>query len=130
MEQKIQDVAEYLDLNANKSYCYVWGKKDEDLDKSDPKGGIYKHFDSWETNQKRCPLYLAYIHKVDQRWPKIEEEWVDFMHILLVYSKIRDFINKHGFDKIKKISEKFAYFKEHGYNTDEAMTANLSLIIR
>ena len=119
-----------LDLAANKSFCYVWGKKEEEWDKSDPKGGIQSHYEEWETNTNRCPVYLNYIHKIDQRWPETEDEWVDFMHILLVYSEIRDFTNKHGFGKVKKISEKFTYFQENKVDIEEAMSTDLTLIKR
>ena len=97
--------------------------------KSDPKGNIYRHNDDWENNEMRCPMYFDRIHTIDARWSgKSREEWVLYFHQLLVYRNIKKLIEKYGIEKIRQLEKVFNSVAKHGYNLEEAMTLDLTLI--
>ena len=92
-------------------YCYVWAKSADEVDveggKSCTAKGVSrlkKHNEDWKTNEKRCPEYLSYIHKIDERWPDDREESVEYFHKLLTLSNLKEFI--------EKVSKYFMYFNQ------------------
>jgi hypothetical protein len=50
--------------------------------------------------------------------------------MLLTYKNIRDFLNKYGVDKFKELAAVFPTVGQHGYDLQEAMTADLTLLKR
>jgi hypothetical protein len=117
--------------NCKTVWCYFCGKSEKEADKADPNGNIYSHNTDWDTNPKRCPMYLYQIYKVDNRYvPTNDEPNKELFHKLLVYKNIRTFINKHGMDMFEKLAEIYPSVREHGYDLKEAMTIDLTLLIR
>ena len=96
----------------------------------DNTGSIFSHNEYWDINKNRCPIYLTMISDVDDRWPDDGDDtlWREFLHKLLVYSEIRKFIDKHGMDKYNELWEVFPCFKNHGYNLEDAMNIDLTII--
>ncbi|CAI2375473.1 unnamed protein product [Moneuplotes crassus] len=117
--------------NCNTVWCYFCGKKDSDLDKSDPKGNIYKHNEDWETNSKRCPMYLTQISAIDPRWSShSDQEAKDFFHKIRTYKKIKRFFKKYSHKKFYKLCKVFPMVSQHGYDLEEVFTIDLKLIKR
>jgi hypothetical protein len=117
--------------NCKAVWCYFWGISDKEVDKADPKKNIYSHNDAWQTNPKRCPMYLYQIYEVDNRYVKTSDQPnKEFFHKLLMYTKIRAFLNEHGMDKFEKMAEIYPSVREHGYDLKEAMTIDLTLLKR
>ncbi|CAI2365630.1 unnamed protein product [Moneuplotes crassus] len=113
------------------NWCYVCGKKEDDLDKLDPNEGIHSHNEDWDTNPKRCPMFLMQIGDLDQRWdPDDDDANVEFLHKLLTYQAIRDFFKKYTTEEFEKLCEVFSSVKNHGYNLKEAKTMDITLIKR
>ena len=74
-------------------------------------------------------MYLHNIEEVDARWSdKSREEWVLYFHQLLVYRNIKKLIEKHGIKKLRKLEEVFDSVANHGYNLEEAMTLDLTIV--
>ena len=61
-------------------WCYICGLEEKKLDKSDPKGDIYRHNEDWDTNPKRCPMYFNEIHDIDASWPEDDEDCIILFH--------------------------------------------------
>ena len=54
-------------------WCYVCGLAVDACDKAPPREGrdendLYLHNRNWETNYRRCPMYLTQILEVDLNW--------------------------------------------------------------
>ena len=85
----------------NAVYWYVW---EQSADKVDVEGGescteegisrLFEHNEDWETNEKRCPLWLERIQQIDKRWPDDAEESWNYFHKLLTISNLKEFIKK------------------------------------
>lgn len=76
-------------------------------------------------------MYLTLIHEVDNRYnSESDQSNKIFFHKLLTYKNIRKFMNKHGIDKFNELAAVFPTVGQHGYDLDEAMTADLTLLKR
>ena len=112
-------------------WCYFCGKKESDLDKSNPSGNIFSHNDDWETNSKRCPLFLREIGQIDDRWSTTSDlKAKQFFHKILTYKEINKFFKKYSEKKFKKACKVFPTMAHHGYDLEEAKTMDLELIKR
>lgn len=117
--------------NCNSVWWYLWGKENKDLDKSDSNGTIFSHNDGWKTNSKRCPLYLKGLGEIDDRYSKTDDTYnKTLFHKLLTYTEIRKFMKKHGNEKYLELCEVFPSIAQNGYDMEEAMTMDLTLIKR
>ena len=117
--------------NCHTAWCYLCGVSDDKLDKKDPSGNIYSHNEDWDSNEKRCPMYLTEVFQVDERWSKDDDqECKDFLHKLLIYTNIKEYIEKHGRAKYNELCEVFPTCGQHGYNIEEALNTDLTLIQR
>jgi len=119
-------------------WCYVCGLKLEDLDKADSFGGvpmaadnIFGHNEEWETNPRRCPMWLNTVHEVDGRWPRDDgDESVYFMHRLLTMQMLKDVIDEMGNDNFQALCDTFRVHETCGFDIDAVRNGNHQLIIR
>ncbi|CAI2375339.1 unnamed protein product [Moneuplotes crassus] len=117
--------------NCNTVWCYLCGKKEADLDKSDPNGNIFKHNDDWNTNSKRCPQYLYQIGQIDDRWSTASDSQAKaFFHKLLTYKSIRNFFKKYKTSEFKDLCSVFPQVANHGYDLYDVKTIDLTIIHR
>ncbi|CAI2374146.1 unnamed protein product [Moneuplotes crassus] len=119
----------------NTKWCYVCGLDENDCDKEgtqdDPnKLSIYRHNDNWSTNSKRCPMYLRCIIEIDSRYSESDEQCMEFLHKLLFYKEIRQFINKYSEEVLYDIFKTFPKISVDKIIIDEAMTTDLTIIKR
>lgn len=49
-------------------WCYFCGKEDDDL-KWD-QNSFYSHFEKWQKDKEKCPMYLFDINRYTREWPK------------------------------------------------------------
>ena len=113
------------------NYCYFWGKAEADWNKSDPKGGMARHNDDWNTNPKRCPLLLISIQDIDPKWEANKDDTCMAMfHQLLTYNYITDFIDKHGNKKFKLFCSAFNILEKDGIDIDEIQNTDNTMISR
>ena len=113
------------------NYCYFWGKAEANWDKSKPEPGLARHNDNWNTNPKRCPIFLLQIQEIDKRW-KTEDDDVclKLFHKLLTYKYIKKFIKKHTREKFDDFWNAFNIQEESGLNIDDIYSTNLKMIRR
>ena len=117
--------------NCNTVWCYLCGKKESDLDKSDSNGTIYKHNDNWNTNSKRCPMYLTQIGQIDDRWSTASDlDAKNLFHKILTYKEINKFFKKYSMKEFKKACKAIPTIAQHGYDLKEAKTMDLEMIKR
>ena len=112
-------------------WCYFWGGSERDVDKSTPDGSIYSHNVNWDTNSKRCPMYLTRISDIDDRYTdQCDSTNKEFFHKLLTYKNISAFLDKHSMEQYKQLSGVFPTVGQHGYDLSEVLTYDTTLIIR
>jgi len=116
-------------------WCYVCGLDEDACDKEEIQDGIRKekifgHNEDWKTNPKRCPLYLNEVHPIDDRYTEEDNQCKEFLHKLLLYKEVREFINKHSEEVLNEVFETFPAISNHGVDIEEAMTADLTIIKR
>jgi hypothetical protein len=76
-------------------------------------------------------MYFHHIYEIDNRYVQSSDETNrELFHKLLTYRNIRTFLNKHGNYKFEKMAEIYPFVKDHGYDLNEAMTIDLTLLIR
>ena len=56
-------------------------------------------------------MYLDEIHYIDKRWPEYDTEWQDFLHKILIYSKLVPYIHEIGVKKYKKYTKILKFCK-------------------
>lgn len=76
-------------------------------------------------------MYLTEVSDVDERWPEDgDQECKDFLHKLLIYTNIKKFMDEYGRPKYNELCEVFPTCGQHGYNIEEALNTDLTLIDR
>ncbi|CAI2362279.1 unnamed protein product [Moneuplotes crassus] len=116
-------------------WCYFCGLSEKDCDK-DPisearsKKKIFAHNKNWETNPKRCPLFLTGIVEIDPRYSLSDRKSKKVFHKLILYTEVRNFINKHGMKAYKGLMKQFPPLSDHGIDIEKAMNADLTMIKR
>merc|ERR1719333_505727 len=68
--------------SCNTEWCYCCGKSVDEVDKARRSGlaagePLYGHNEDWESNPKRCPMYLHHIMEVDDEWNKAINEEIE-----------------------------------------------------
>ncbi|ETO09160.1 hypothetical protein RFI_28228 [Reticulomyxa filosa] len=131
------------------AYCYVNHKKKKkkgdvvrsqkkkqknkqtELDKGSIQGNntILLHNEEWETNPKRCPMWLENIHKIDQRWPSESDECVIFFHQIRTKQKLKEAIAQIGSSDFAAICRKFNVDQNSGFDIRD-ITRNTHVIIK
>ncbi|CAI2372772.1 unnamed protein product [Moneuplotes crassus] len=118
-------------VQCKSDWCYICGTSSDKCDKSNPNGNLYRHNDDWETNSKRCPMYLNYIGQVDKRWStKNDREAKEFLHKLLVSKAICCFESKYSKEELNEFYEAYPEITEDEYDIKGARSMDLRLIIR
>ena len=112
-------------------WCYFCGGSENTVDRPGSVGDISNHNVLWETNPKRCPMYLTIISAVDSRWDfKTDLEAQKFFHKLLLYKQIRNFIQSHSIEKFNALCDVFPSVNSYRDMVEEALTMDLTLIKR
>lgn len=127
---KNSDCTHILCNNCRTEWCYVWGKALKDLDIDPTMSGISGHNNDWNTNPKRCPMYLFQIHEIDKRYSQNDYQCKMFLHKLITYKNIRKFFKKYSLRDFKKLCQTFPAVRSHGYDLQEAMTMDITIIRR
>ena len=100
-----------------------WGTQDP------PSKDIFYHNHNWETNRKRCPLFLAMIYKeVDPSWPETNADGNDDAIIekivrLRTMHNLRIFCENNGPGTSQYLWENVASVRAHGYTEGDILTA-------
>ncbi|CAI2374486.1 unnamed protein product [Moneuplotes crassus] len=112
-------------------WCYFCGKREDKVDKKNPKGNFYQHCVDWKDNPKRCPVYLYELASVDPRWHSSNRKFNrEFFHKLLTYREIRKFFKKYTKEQFQNLCDAIPSVANHGYDLEEAMTMDIELIKR
>ena len=111
-------------------WCYLCGKKVEDCDKSvNGTNGIFDHNHSWESNPKRCPMYLTQISDLDERWPDGDEEaCLARFHRNRSLRQLREVYELLGEERINALDRHFNILSSCGFTLEEILHEDLTLI--
>jgi len=126
-------------------WCYVCGLSEKDCDKSTTEGTtspdtIYQHNTSWQTNEKRCPMYLSQILEVDDEWSdlideiedeeggydeeELEELCLNKLHRWRTLQKLHSLRNSLGEAKWNELWYAFPSVRGCGFSDEEIANAN------
>ena len=106
-------------LNCETQWCYFCGKKEGDLDTDNE--NIYHHFNDWQVNSNRCPMYLNNISEVDSSWPEDGEAVLDYFHRQRTLRLLNKFYHECGWKKWNEISNQFTAIKACGFTEEEIL---------
>lgn len=83
-------------------WCYVCGLPEAKWD-----GGSHSHNSEWQTNKKRCPMYLDFIHQVNGTWPSDPDEVLAHFHERKILKLLKDKFDSVDRQEIKDLLETF-----------------------
>lgn len=111
-------------------WCYFCGKKVEDCDKQlNGNNGIFDHNRSWDTNAKRCPMYLTQISDVDPAWPDGDESLCLMrFHRIRSLRLLREVYTTLGEHRMTELDDHFHLLRSCGFTLDEILKEDLTLI--
>jgi len=76
-------------------------------------------------------MYLIEIEEIDNRWSsENDQKSKNFFHKIHIYREIKEFFENHVGKEFRALWNVFPSVAQHGYNLDEAMTMDLTLIKR
>jgi hypothetical protein len=107
--------------NCQTSWCYMCGKKESELDISAERSGIYGHFVDWETNSKRCPMYLCNVCDADDDWPEDPYEALNFFHRERTLRLLNKLHVEIGDAKWTELENHFATIRNCGFTKEDFM---------
>lgn len=76
-------------------------------------------------------MYFLQIGQIDPRWStEDDEEAKNFFHKILAYKKIRKFLKEYSLGLFDPFFKAFPSIKNCGFDIEEAMSMDLTLIHR
>ncbi len=120
-------------LHCSIEFCYVCGVATADLDKDTAGDEISFHNVNWETNPKRCPMYLTQIGAIDNRWPdedKDDDECVDLFGKFHTLQLLRETIANMGLPRYHELCEKYGSVQNIGLAEEDILYGDLEMIHR
>ena len=76
-------------------------------------------------------MYFLAIKDVDDRYDfDSDKDCLELFHKLKTYKNIRTFISKYGMERYDNLCSIFPSVANHGYDIEEAMNIDLTLIKR
>lgn len=116
--------------NCDIRYCYVCGKKESDLNKSDEDGDIFGHNDDWMTQEQRCPMYFREIFEYDSRYSGQEEDAMNFFHLLKIQKALKELFQHLDIKDIKDMEDQYNLLKSYNLNIQAIMEKDITLIMK
>lgn len=113
--------------NWRKRWWYVCSKPESKWQKE---GTGHVHNTNWQTDKKRCPLFLHDIHTVDKSWPREEKKCEEMLLKLLTFKRIKKFIKKHTKARFYELAKAYPSVLQHGYDVKEALGSDSTIICR
>jgi len=113
-------------------WCYLCGLDVKDCDKpqgTDP-NSIYQHNVDWETNPRRCPMWLDQVNRVDSRWPADADGAVAKLSQIRTLRNLQVVVNELGPDMMRRLKAKYSSVRNTGYDLDRLGQADVRLIVR
>ena len=122
-------------------WCYVCGLSAKNADKAAPTADdgevddIFLHNRDWESNEKRCPMYLTQILEVDLNWMgenweenardedfEDDERCLDYLHRFKTIRLLQEVMAKIGNEAFLRAFLAFDSIKNCGYTYDEIIS--------
>lgn len=72
-------------------WCYVCG-----LNRNRAHGGEACHNSGWETDARRCPMYLQHVHRQNPEWPAGANAALDHFHQRHILWRLREKLMEEG----------------------------------
>ncbi|CAF1014638.1 unnamed protein product [Rotaria sordida] len=113
------------------SWCYVCGMKEEECDvDSYADHTLSDHNQGWESNEKRCPMYLYNIYNIDNRWPTSDEGCREYLHRYRTLCELSNVLKIIGEDKFYELNDTFRIIDAAGYTIDEIKNHETCVLIK
>jgi len=103
-------------------WCYVCELDVQVCDRNNQEESIYAHNVNWDTAEKRCPMYLTDIWRIDNDWPKDSATCIEFFHRRKTLNKLSEAIygvNGMGLDLYIKLCETYNSLRNNGFQLDD-----------
>jgi len=103
-------------------WCYVCELDVQDCDRNNQEESIYAHNVNWDTTEKRCPMYLTDIWRVDNDWPRDSARCIEFFHRRKTLNNLSEAIyglNGMGLDLYIKLCETYNSLRNNGFQLDD-----------
>lgn len=109
--------------NCKTDWCYVCGKSKAQLDSDDSRNNIYRHFDEWETNRNRCPMYLRYVRRNNDEFPDDDVEALQKFHECRAKLLLKEFVEKIGEENFRDLVNHFPSVRNCGFALEDIRSA-------
>lgn len=116
--------------NCDIRYCYVCGKKESELNKSDESGDIYCHNDDWMTQNERCPMYFREVFEYDSRYSVEEEDAMNFFHLLKIQKALKELFQNLDIKDIRDMEDQYHLLKSYNLEIETIMGNDVQLIMK
>jgi ribosomal protein L37E len=113
------------------NWCYFCGMKEEECDVDGYQTPtLTRHNYEWESNEKRCPMYLKDVHTVDHRWPECDDESLEYFHRCRTICELYKVLNEIGEDMFEELNDTFEIIDATGYTIDEIKDKQNRILIK
>ena len=120
----------WWNTKCNIEWCYVCGIASKDLDTESGHPYICGHNSDWETNSKRCPMYLHYISEIDNRYIDNPAKALEFFHDLLILQEVRKFLERYSDCQFEEFCKIYPEVLKFNIDFEQARNGDLTLIKR
>jgi ssDNA-binding Zn-finger/Zn-ribbon topoisomerase 1 len=116
-------------------FCYICGLDEKTFNCAPGvEKPIFRHNKDWQTNPKRCPMYLIQISDSDHRWPnKNDDECLDFFHSLLVRRNLKEVFKTYGKESrsqmLRETEKHYGVLKKAGIEYDSIFSVDTSIVL-
>jgi hypothetical protein len=112
------------------TWCYLCGmKEDECLVDDDAEPSLSAHNQDWEKHEGRCPMSLVSIHELDDRWPQVDRDCLEYFHRYKTLCQLYDVLKIVGEDKLDELNQNFGLIDVSGYTIEEIKDYENRLLI-
>ena len=75
-------------------------------------------------------MFLTELSQIDERYTEYDEQCKILIHKIFTYENIRKFFSKYDREDFVRLCEAFPTVRNHGYDLNEAMTMDLTIVHR
>jgi hypothetical protein len=94
-------------------------KEEECLVDDDADQTLAAHNQDWGQHAGRCPMSLDSIHEIDDRWPQIDRDCLEYFHRYRTLCQLYDVLKIVGEDKFYELNDTFGIIDTCGYAIEE-----------
>jgi len=111
-------------------WCYICELSVEDCDRDNNEESIYSHNVGWQTNRKRCPMYLHEICTIDKDWPRNNTKCIEKFHRIKTLNNLSNAIYGEGgmgVETYNRLCEAYNSLRSNGFVLDDIPESPIKL---